>query len=130
MFKFREFTSKDYDVLVSWLEANNEAIPSYDLLPPTTFVIEYNNKPLVIASVLLTNSKVAQLHDLIGDPNIKGPIRKEATAYMINECKAFCKSKEYKYLFGFTLHDKLKNKFEQLGCKPMSNKVYTLMLEL
>lgn len=60
---------KHLAIMNSWAAAHGDIPFHMDQLPPTTFVAYENDEPQMAISIILTNTKVAWIENLVGNPN-------------------------------------------------------------
>lgn len=117
MYTVRSYQKDDYATIKRWWEASNEAIPGMELFPEeSTLVLEVNNVPAFALIIFLTNSKeLCYFEGFIGNPEIKGKERKDASDKLAEAAFAFAKGLGYKRAITFSYVDKVKNRIEELG---------------
>lgn len=109
--------SQDFSMLESWWLHNNTKIWKTALPKESTFIAEYNNKPIASICIYLMNSPdAAMVENLIGnpDPELKEH-RKEAVDLLFKHVEEVAKSLGYTTLVLFSYEDKLKDRYSNLG---------------
>ena len=132
MLNIRNYKYTDYPVLKAWWEANNEAAPTLSLMPlESTFVAEWEGKPLLSVTLYLTNCKeIAFVENFIGDPEAKGPLRKEAGQVLQRYIEKWAKAAGYNRLMCTLLTEPLKPRYEELGYKTGVSGVSLMVKEI
>lgn len=105
----RPYSQKDYEFIKTW----HSDVPSAEQFSITSFVIEKDNVPAVCISVILTNTPICYMDNMVGNPEVKD--RKDATQAIMNYAWNFAKDKGYKYAVGITKSDKLAERHVQMG---------------
>jgi hypothetical protein len=111
----RTYTPEDYSMIKSW----HCDAPDAEQFPATSFILEKNNIPTVCISVILTNTPICYMDNMVGNPEIKD--RKDATQTLMNYAWNFAKDKGYKYSVAITKHKKLADRHIQMGWQELSN---------
>lgn len=108
--------NSDYETTKHWWGAVNEPAPPLDLIPETTFIIRYNDAPILALSLFLTNCKgVAYLENFVGNPDFKGAIRRDAAQALVDYACNFAAALGVMRVGCLAYRDKLKPRYEQLG---------------
>lgn len=132
MINIRLFKEKDYKDILMWWIKSGELPPSLNMLPlDSTFILEYEGTPILSMCVYFTNTKeIAYSENLIGNPNFKGPKRRELVPVLFKYVENFAKDKGYKRFICFSYKDKLKKRYKNLGYKPTVNNLTSFVKEL
>lgn len=132
MFNIRPYKASDYGIIKEWWQESNEVPPLPDMMPEdSSFVLEYENEPLVAITLYLTNSsRVAWIDNLIGKPGIDRVIRKAGVQRIVRHTEEFAKEKGYKSTFCFSEKGKLISYYQSLGYMPTLSNVTTLIKEI
>lgn len=97
----------------------------------TTFIMEGDDQILACMTMYLTNSKqFAMLDNLISNPYIDKPVRREAVKKLINHCEILAFEMGYKSLFCMSTKAKLTERYESHGYRPTFRGVTTLTKQL
>jgi len=124
MYNIRYYTAEDYPMLKTWWEGMDEVPPSKEMLPlDSTLILEMDEVPAVSVTLYFTNCReFCHLANIIGNPDLKGKGRKEATQALVDAAISFAGAAGFKRTLSFGHKDKVKTRFEQLGLKAsMSN---------
>lgn len=128
--KIRNYTKEDFNTVISWWKSIGQHGPTEKQLPEeSSFVLEINDKPVLMVSAYLTNTDVAYLENLISDPEFKQD-RKQYTQLIMDHLFNFVKSKGYKYAVSFTTHEKLVKRNLNIGFDKAVDNLYLLAKEL
>jgi len=87
MFTIKRYTSKDYDMIKSWWEAQKMMPPTQDMLPlDSTYILCLEDTPALCVSIYFTNVKeYCYLECFIGNPEANNkPQRREATQILFD----------------------------------------------
>lgn len=128
MFKIRPYVeASDYETLKGWWEKQNMTPAWKALLPEeSTYVLEIDDVPALSLCLYLMNCKDAcMVENLIGNPDITGPKRKEATKQLFLYVEEVAKAKGYTTLVLFSYQEKLKQYYESLGYRKTLENVTT-----
>lgn len=132
MFSVRNFKQVDFEMLQNWWKTQDEFPPTREMLPEeTTFICEHNDLPLVSITLYLTNSKeFCMLDNFVGNPELRGDLRKEASALIISHAEQLAKKLGYKSIMCLALKDKLGEYYQSFGYKKRFSNVLTFNKEL
>lgn len=112
----RSYIPQDFKTIQSW----HSDAPSMEQFPlESSFILEENNVPVVCISIILTNTPICYMDNMIGNPEIKD--RKEYTQTLMNYAWSFAKGKGYKYSVAFSKNEKLTSRHNQMGWQKLSN---------
>lgn len=90
----------------------------------SSFILEIDGIPSLHMSFYITNCKgVSYLENFVGNPEMKGMVRREATKYLISFLTELAKQLGYKRLIGFGFQDKTKAYYKTLGFENTLNDV-------
>lgn len=115
MIKIRTLKPEDIKMVSSWhIEEVGTEIEGW-MLPPTTFIAELNDTPMLCLSLALTNcTGIAQMENLVGNPAFKA-IRKECLEPLVHFVCDYAKMFGARRIYMNAYIDKLKDKYESLG---------------
>lgn len=123
--------TSDYEMLSSWWNGHGQAAPRKDMLPDTTYILEYDNKPLLSACLYLMNCKAASMvENVISNPFFPVASRQDCVAHLFSHLESVAKSKGYNTLVLLSYEDKVKHRYEDLGFKRTLNNVTTFAKEV
>lgn len=127
MYSIRPYQIEDYELLKGWWEQINEVPPTPGLLPiGSTFILEYNNQPVLSICLFLTNVEVCYLENFIADPEFKEPVRKLLSQKIVDYAVEHAKVRGYKRVGAFTNKIKLASRYKQLGLEDHASDVLIL----
>lgn len=129
-YKIRLYTSDDYKTLCSWYEIHKETPPAKEFLPNSTFILEVAGEPMMSVSLILTNTPIAWIENLVSNPHQKGALRVSAVNEMELFLQRFAKDQGYKRLFGMSKQEKLIKRYKGLGYTMTAEKVVTFTKEI
>lgn len=132
MLSIRGYRESDFPLIKSWWVDQNELPPLPTMLPhDSTFVAEFNRRPIASITVYYTNCKdVAYVENLGGDPAMKGPLRKEAVAMLFSHVDKDAKSRGCKFLGAIGPNEKLERYYNGFGYLTTLRGVSTLAKEV
>lgn len=132
MYIIRNYKHSDFSLLDNWWKSYNEMGPIPEMMmEDTSFVLEINGVPALSITVYFTNCKeVAYIENFIGNPDLEGSLRKEASQCLLNHVYKFAKDKEYKRLVCFCYKDKLVKRYEELGVVRTLSGLHSFVKEL
>ncbi len=128
----RFYNNEDYEMLRGWWASSNRLGPQQNMMSESSsLILEIEDKPVLSITVYFTNaSGVCFLENFVGNPDFKGPSRKEAAKLLVEFSYEFAKSMGYKNIVGFGTHEKLNKYYEELGMKPMTHNITSFVREL
>lgn len=116
-FTVRGYTSSDYPMLSAWWGQSNMPTPPEDAIPEaSTLIVEIDGIPAISCSLVTTNIKTYCYMDfLIGNPELQGQARKEATTLVVSCLESFAKAEGFKSILCFSTKPSLTKYYESLG---------------
>jgi hypothetical protein len=125
----RYVATNDYPIISSWYR---DEAPSKEALPEdSTFIFELNDIPALSVTLYLTNCKeICMVEHFIGNPDLSGSDRRQATIALNNFISDFAKALGYKNLVAMTANVKLQNYYQGLGYKKVSGDLPVLKREI
>lgn len=128
-YKIRGFEPKDFSTVANWLYSWNIKEFDKDLFPETSYLVEYNDKPILFGSFYKTNSKgLGFVENFVGDRELNNE-RHFAVGLLMNHIEAEAKKEGYKVLVGFIAEKKLRNNYEEFGFVP-TTKNYSSVIKI
>ncbi len=128
-FTLRNLQSHEVASVINWY--GNEPSPTSDMMPlESTFICEISKVPALCVTLYLTNSSVAYIELFIGNPDIKGPLRREAAQALVNHFQRFAREKGYTKLLCLAPNEALRRYYQKLGYTPTIDNVSVLLKEL
>lgn len=112
----RNFSTKDYETIHSWYEAYNEyPTPLKHMPEETTFVIEEDGILVASLGYLMTNTEIAIIQNVIGNPKVNRTYRKLLVNKLFDFLYEHAKQNGFNLLIGFTFHEKLAKRYKDLN---------------
>lgn len=110
----RLYRPNDWNILKSWWTKVNQPFMTEEMMTSdSTFILEFDNKPVASITLYLTNCKeVAYVENLIRDPEFHN---RDAINGLIGHMEKFAKEKGCKRLVVLSNKDKLNKKYESIG---------------
>ncbi len=117
MFNIRLYTEADYEMIKWWAEYYFETPPTKEMLPlNTTFICEINKIPSLTVTAYYTNCKeVSYLEHYFGNPDMEGPLRKEAGQRLLGYVSELAKNMGFKRIVCLGYKEKVKKRYEEMG---------------
>jgi hypothetical protein len=127
----KRFVSQDWPMVESWWIKAGEIAPLESMMPTdSTFIALIDSVPALSVSLYLTNTpEVAYVENFIGNPDLRGPIRKEATQILLDHISSFAHAAGYKRLMCMTEKSALKSHYQSIGFTQTLNGVATFIKE-
>lgn len=126
----RSYRDSDYTMIASWWGSQGESIPTKNLIPSTTFVLEVENEPIISISVLLTNVKgICFLENFVGNPEHR-ELRKQYASVIVEHAIDFAKKQGYEAVACFAYKEKTKKRYEQLGMRKTLDNLSSFVREI
>ncbi len=110
----RAIEASDMEAIDTWQALHNWQIRS-DVLPETGFIIE----GIAAGWVYETNSPVAILEPVIGNPLASKALRTEGLDRLLNHMVKWSQAQGYKHLVAATSHPSFINRSTDYGFKPL-----------
>jgi hypothetical protein len=132
MYTIRLYTIHDYPMLQGWWKAAEEPEPSKEMLPEdTTYIMEYNDVPILSVCLYLTNcNEFCDADCFIGNPEFAGEVRQIGAIKIVEFLEHSAKRLGYKKIRAFAYKDKLKEYYPNLGFKKTVDNVASFVKEL
>ena len=126
--RFEQFsTAKHYPELLSWWNAREESGPTLAMIPETSYVMFCDNEPILFISLIMTNTEVIWLENLIGNPEYKGAKRKECANLFLSYIDNVAKTNGKKRFFCMSTNEKTTQRYIELGFKKTLENVSTFV---
>lgn len=131
-YSIRPYHASEFEMLKSWWTLAKEVCPEKECLPEeSTLILELDGVPALAITVYLTNCKrVAYLENFIGNPEMKGDSRKQASQLIVDAACNFAKNLGYTRILCLSLKDKLNERYVELGMKPTQGPLNGFIREL
>lgn len=122
----------DFPMLSRWWAAHSEPGPLETMVPSeSTWVLELDGTPALSVSLILTNiPEYCLVDNLIGNPELKGSQRAEATFILLQYLEQYARDHGYRRLFCLAYRQKLKRLYESLGFGRTMDDVSTFVKSL
>ncbi len=129
MYQIRTYTHEDFKMLKSWWDAAGKNCPPPVMFSTdSTYIFEIEGVPALSVTAYLTNSKgLAILEHFVGNPELKGADRRNASAFFINLVYDTLNVLGYQYVLGFATNDKLVKRYEELGMTQLSPNITSMI---
>lgn len=115
--KVRLYVPGDFPMITKWWEMSGELGPLEGMLTKdSTFICYVGDTPGLCVTLYLTNSPdVCYVENFVGNPEVRGALRRDASLYLSNYIAAFAQSKGYRFLLCLAHKEPLKQRYEELG---------------
>ena len=132
--EIREIRETDLNIIRSWYDDYEGWIaPPLDSLPNNGLggLLVHKGEQLIASAYLYeTNSKLCHLEWVIADKNYEEEDRHDAISLLIATLTQVAKVKGYGYVFTYTQHESLMNKYEEIGFIKNPTASHDLILKL
>lgn len=124
----RPYENKDYNMICSWWEGHRETPPLPGMMVEDgTFVVEFNNEPVMTLTVLITqSSQVSYFEGYCAKPHLPKDISNELGVILWDHCYQWLKDNGYKRVNVLTDKHTLVNRYKDLGMSENMNGLYSL----
>lgn len=129
-FQFREIRAGEFELMRKWFAMAGEVPPDAEDIPETTYCVALRETPIVFISVILTNTRVMWLDNFVANPDLKGPFRRIASGYLVEQVEKEAREKGFKKGFCMALNAKLSNYYQSLGYRSTAWGVFTHIKEI
>lgn len=122
MISFREYNYfKDYRMLEAWYSHYDLTCPLESMFPKeSTYIAEYNNRPMACLSILYTNiNALAFIDNLVSDPRANKKDKGYAVKMLLEYAAKLARSNKVNYLMGLTVHDEIAEHVKEYGYQRM-----------
>lgn len=123
----RKFEFKDYELIKSWWEQYSEQAPVLTTMPETSYVMYFDNQPILSVSLFLTNGSVAWIDNYIGNPSLKGSIRKECGVVLLKHLEEVAKENSKDRMFCMSMNEKTSQRYLELGFTKTASNISTFI---
>lgn len=132
MYTIRLYTLRDFEMLQSWWKAVEEPAPTQEMLPlETTYIMEYNEIPILSVCLYLTNcNEFCDADCFVGNPEFDGDIRKIGAIKLSEFLEHSAKRLGYKKIRAFAYKDQLKKYYPELGFNKSMDNVASFIKEV
>lgn len=128
-FQIRNLQAHEVESVIQWY--GNDPVPTPDMMPlESTFICEIDSVPALCVTLYLTNGPLAYIELFIGNPDKRGPLRREATQALVNHFEHFAREKGYTKLLCLAPNESLRRYYQRLGYTLTLDSVSALLKEL
>jgi hypothetical protein len=116
-FTIRPYSKTDFAMLDQWWRTSGELGPLETMIPPeSTWVLEIDKRPALSVSVIRTNVReYCYVENFIGNPELKGPLRKEATLSLLQYIQNYARERGYRRMLCLAHRGPLKARYQEIG---------------
>lgn len=125
-----QFIPSQYEMVKNWWTLHNEQAPELKDMPETSYIMFFDNKPILSVSLFLTNGKLAWVDNYIGNPEFKGSVRKQCGVLLLKYLEDIAKTNDKDRLFCMSIKEKTTNRYIELGFLQTCNNVSTFIKEI
>lgn len=126
----KKFENKDYELLKSWWGSYKEQAPELKMMPETSYVMYFNSQPILSVSIFLTNGPIAWIDNYIGNPSLKGSIRKECGIVLLKHLEEVSKDNLKDRMFCMSINEKTSERYIELGFTKTASNISTFIKEI
>jgi len=106
---------KHYELIKSWFDAREFPAPAKKFLPPTGFIVEFEEKPVCAGFLFRTDANAAVMGNFISDPGALSTVRHLCLDTLIKHLQGEAYAGGFELLACSTNIEKLGSRFEQMG---------------
>lgn len=119
-------------MIQEWWKAHGEVPPIAEMLPcESTFIVEDAGIPALCVTVIMTNTTVAWVDNLVASPAFNPSAeRKLAVAFLNESIEGFCRVRGYTKLFCMAHKEGLVLRYNELGYKKTCENIRTFLKEI
>lgn len=127
----RNYKKNDWPMVKGWWDVQKEYAPLETMMPTnSSFIAEIDGNPALAVCLYLTNTpEVCYVENFVGNPELKGLVRKEATKILLNHITKFAFDRGYKRLLCMSEKPVLKAHYESIGFTRTLDGVATFIKE-
>lgn len=116
-YTIRPYKHSDFKMICGWWLANNERSPiEGTMIENGSFILELDNIPAMILTILLTQSKeLAFFEGFVKNPEFKEKSLESYGKKLWDHCLAYGKNLGYKRVIAISDKEKLFSKYERYG---------------
>lgn len=126
----KEYCINNYQEIKSWWEQAKEIAPDTKMMPETSYMMYYNEQPILSVSLFLTNGPIAWVDNYIGNPEFKGEVRKQCGKLLLSHLEEVAKLNGKDRLFCMSMNDKTSKRYTELGFNKTCSNISTFIKEL
>ncbi len=100
-----------------WQPSPEGVIPTPEMMPPdSTFICLYEGMPALSVTMYLTNTpEFCMVDNFIGNPEMRGPLRRELTKELLAYVEYIAQGLGYKKIFCMASNERLASYYGELG---------------
>jgi hypothetical protein len=125
--EINKFEFKDYELTKSWWDHYKEQAPEYNTMPDTSYIMYNGDEPILSVSLYLTNGSIAWIDNYIGNPKLKGSIRKECGSILLKHLNDVAKKNAKDRLFCMSMNEKTSKRYIELGFTKTASNISTFI---
>ncbi len=122
--------SNHFDTIAAWARTAGVEVFTKDMLPLTTYIATYEGAPAVMLSLITTNTDRAYLEYALGNPDMKGPIRRQLFKDLVQYVQDVAQGLGYSKLICLAPNTKLSEYYASLGYSPNLSNLSLMVKEL
>lgn len=126
----KKFDKTQYSMIKEWWNAYKEQAPELDVMPETSYIMFIDNKPILSVSLFLTNGVIAWIDNYIGNPELKGSVRKECGHILLTYLEDVAKSAGKNRMFCMSMNEKTSKRYIELGFNKTCENITTFVKEI
>lgn len=117
MITIKTYTATQYEMIKSWWDKQGEICPTEDMLPlESTWILYIKDTPALCVCLYYTNIKeYCYIENFVGNPDFKGPERKEGTRILLKYIGNAAKDRGYKKLVCLASNKELARYYQIIG---------------
>jgi hypothetical protein len=129
--EFDPDTNKDYEMLSAWWTGHGMTPPEKKVIPWTTYIMYYDDVPVISLSLIITNTPVGWLDNFVANPEYKNRvIRRECAQILVRAVEYEAETFGCDRTFCMAVEPELNRYYESLGYKTTCASMHTMIKEL
>ena len=129
--RIRYDKASHYFMIRSWWMKQKQMAPDSGMMPDeSTFIWIWRTVPVFSVSLILTNTHLAWIENLVANPDFRHPDRGLMVDQGMSEVMEMCKQRGLKKVFCMSVSDKTDRRFKKFGFMPSAHGVTTMVKEI
>jgi len=118
MTNIRRYTASDFEMLQSWAKGYGVETFTREMLPHTTYIASYEDRPMISLSLIATNADRAYLEYALGDPALMGPLRRQLFRDLVQYVETEARRLGFQKVICLAPNSKLGSYYSSFGYVP------------
>jgi len=126
----KKFDKSQYTMIKSWWDFYKEQAPELIMMPETSYIMSVDSKPILCVSLFLTNGPLAWIDNYVGNPELKGSMRKECGHILLTYLEDTAKDAGKDRMFCMSINQKTTKRYIELGFTKTCENITTFIKEI